>query len=127
MIELADYEGSPLEKLEQVMGWGITFSSSEFSELRKFLKCMGPLEKLFLSLNCDKSSNIHKVYPSIQVYIYLSLLFERRIRLFFKWVMKQKLIFFSGSPYTLIKVFLQVELYSHGLFLGIENSMSWSS
>ena len=46
---------------------------------------------------------------------------------FFKWVMKQKLIFFSGSPYTLIKVFLQVELYSHGLFLGIENSMSWSS
>ena len=68
LLRCAEWEGAPLAKLEEQMGWGISFSSQELNELKKFLQIFDPLEVLFSSLDSDTTSNIQKVYPSIQVF-----------------------------------------------------------
>ena len=66
-VECAKYPGEPLFRLSEEMSWGIHFSRQDIAELEKFLEIMGPLEKLFSSLDSEKSSTIQKVYPSIKV------------------------------------------------------------
>ena len=72
IIDCAHYEGSPLYRLSSEMKWGITFSPMEISELEKYLELVGPLETLFNALNSEKTSNIQRVVPSIQVKIVIN-------------------------------------------------------
>ena len=67
LLDCARYEGSPLAKLSASMDWGISFSQNDLAELQKYLELVGPLEKMFQSLNSDKESNIQRVVPSILV------------------------------------------------------------
>ena len=73
MIECAKYPGNPLFRFCSEMKWGLTFAQYEIEELEKYISIVGPLETLFSALNSDKFSTIHRVYPSIKVYINPSL------------------------------------------------------
>ena len=67
LLECAALPGSPLELLDQKMGWGISFSSIELNELKNYLKVVQPLHSMFDKLNAEKDSNIQKVIPSLKV------------------------------------------------------------
>ena len=42
-------------------------SSYEVLELEKYVIILGPIEKLFTSLNSEKVATIHLVYPGVKV------------------------------------------------------------
>ena len=67
LLECSKYEGNPLFMLADSMNWDIQFSRQDLAELEKFMTIMGPLEKLFSSLDSDQHSTIQKVYPDIKV------------------------------------------------------------
>ena len=47
LLEIADLPDSPLTKLSRVMKWHIEFSASDIAELKKFMRIMDPMERLF--------------------------------------------------------------------------------
>ena len=67
LLECSKYEGNPLFMLADSMNWDIQFTRQDLAELEKFMTIMGPLEKLFSSLDSDQHSTIQKVYPDIKV------------------------------------------------------------
>ena len=67
LIECAKYEGNPLYRICQEMDWKISFSPHEIAELEKLLIILGPLERMFSTLDSETHSTIQRVYPSIQV------------------------------------------------------------
>ena len=76
LVEAAEWEGDPLHKLSMEYKWNIFFTQHDISELKKFLKIMVPLEKLFSDLASEDKSTLPRVLPTIRVNI-LSLLIDR--------------------------------------------------
>ena len=61
-------EGNLLAELADFMGksWKeVKLSSDDIAELEKYLLIMGPMKKLFSSLNSDHDSNITRVFPTV--------------------------------------------------------------
>ena len=57
LAELADYMGKSWKSVK--------LTSDDIAELEKYLTIMGPMKKLFSSLNSDQDSNITRVFPTI--------------------------------------------------------------
>ena len=58
-----------LGQLVKHMGWEKhALSSYEILELEKYVVILGPVEKLFTSLNGEKVATIHLVFPSLKVH-----------------------------------------------------------
>ena len=51
LVECAKYEGNPLYRICQEMDWKISFSPHEIAELEKLLIILGPLERMFSTLD----------------------------------------------------------------------------
>ena len=66
LLKAADLPDKPLTKLSKAMKWYIEFSEAELSELKKFVKIMGPIESLFSGLNSEKESTLHMCLPSVR-------------------------------------------------------------
>ena len=49
------------------MSWHLEFSPSDVLEMKKFLKIMSPMERLFRQLNSEKDSTLHICYPIVKV------------------------------------------------------------
>ena len=57
-----------LDKMVKHMGWEKhALSSYEILELEKYVIILGPVEKLFTSLNGEKVATIHLVFPGLKV------------------------------------------------------------
>ena len=67
LLEAAERQDKPLEKLNYAMGWNINFSAQEIEDIRVFVRMMDPLERIFSSLNSEKESTIHLCYPTVLV------------------------------------------------------------
>ena len=67
LLEAAERQDKPLEKLSYAMGWGIEFTTEEIEHVRVFVRMMDPMERIFSSLNSEKDSTIHLCYPTVLV------------------------------------------------------------
>ena len=67
LLEVAELPDDPLRKLSRVMSWHLEFSPSDVLEMKKFLKIMSPMERLFRQLNSEKDSTLHMCYPIVKV------------------------------------------------------------
>ena len=67
LLEALECVDKPIRKLNMTMNWDIHFTSQDISNIRVFVRMMDPMERLFSSLNSEKESTIHLVYPTVLV------------------------------------------------------------